>query len=79
MIPSTPLRIDLILAKVPQAVQPGLENANVCSDAASGPASARSSTRAARRPKLVFRFIMKPPSKVPELVAPSSSDGALFP
>ena len=58
MIPSMPLRIELILAKDPQAVQPGMVSSNEVSAAASGQASTKTSMRPARRPKIFFLFIL---------------------
>ena len=72
MIPSTPLRIELILAKGPHEVQPGMVKSKVCSAAASGPASTKTSMRPARRPKIVFPFIMTPSQK--ESKNPSRAD-----
>lgn len=58
MIPSMFLRIELILAKGPQAVQPGIFNSNVCSAAASGQVNAKTSTSPARRLKKYFPFMI---------------------
>jgi hypothetical protein len=55
-IPSSPWRIELILAKGPQAVQPGIVSSTVLSAATAGTAPA-SNARITSRPKTLFAII----------------------
>lgn len=52
MIPSISLRIDLILADGPQAVQPGMFRSNVCCAAAIGWTRTKTNRKPASRRKL---------------------------
>jgi len=57
MIPSIPLRIELILAKEPQALHPGLLSWIVFSAAVTGTTITKSSTKTAARPITLFPII----------------------